>query len=60
MKLKETRKVPFVICANKCVSQSNKDLPADQIEVDLDQAREFFAELKVPVLETSAKVIQAN
>ena len=33
-----------------------QDLPADQIEVDLDQAKEFFAELKVPVLETSAKV----
>ncbi|KAJ3303604.1 hypothetical protein HDV03_003681 [Kappamyces sp. JEL0829] len=45
MKLKETRKVPFVICANKC----------DQREVDLAGVKSFFAEFKIPVLETSAK-----
>ncbi|KAJ3372770.1 hypothetical protein HDU91_002130 [Kappamyces sp. JEL0680] len=49
MKLKETRKVPFVICANKC------DLPQDQREVDLAGVKSFFAEFKIPVLETSAK-----
>ncbi|KAI8893412.1 small GTPase superfamily [Globomyces pollinis-pini] len=49
IKLKETRKVPFVICANKC------DLPADQKEVDLTAAQTFFKEFKIPILETSAK-----
>ncbi|KAJ1328594.1 hypothetical protein BSLG_010326 [Batrachochytrium salamandrivorans] len=49
MKLKETRKVPFVICANKC------DLPADQIEVDIDSVKTFCREVKIPILNTSAK-----
>ncbi|KAL2911140.1 hypothetical protein HK105_209388 [Polyrhizophydium stewartii] len=49
MKLKETRKVPFVICANKC------DLPADQVEVDMNSVKAFCQEVKIPLLSTSAK-----
>ncbi|EGF78717.1 hypothetical protein BATDEDRAFT_13091 [Batrachochytrium dendrobatidis JAM81] len=49
MKLKETRKVPFVICANKC------DLPKDQIEVDIETVKKFCQEVKIPLLSTSAK-----
>ncbi|KAI8905822.1 P-loop containing nucleoside triphosphate hydrolase protein [Gorgonomyces haynaldii] len=47
--LKGTKKVPFVICANKC------DLPESQIEVDLSKAKEYFDQFKIPVIATSAK-----
>ncbi|KAI8928361.1 small GTPase superfamily [Entophlyctis helioformis] len=49
LRLKESRKVPFVICANKC------DLPQDQVEVDIDAVRTYCQEVKVPLLLTSAK-----
>jgi Ras family len=42
-----------VICANKC------DLPAEQKEVDVETVKAFFDEFKIPVLETSAKVLIA-
>ena len=48
--IKNTKKVPFVICANKC------DLPPNQIEVNLDECKSYFEKLKIPVLSTSAKV----
>jgi hypothetical protein len=38
-------------------NQLTKDLPKEQIEVDLETAKAYFAEFKIPVLETSAKVM---
>jgi GTPase KRas protein len=37
-----------------------KDLPPDQFEINLDQVKQFFSELKIPVVETSAKVLHFN
>lgn len=49
IRLKDTKKVPFVICANKC------DIPEDQFEVDKKAVEEYCNQNKIPYLETSAK-----
>ncbi|KAJ3178064.1 Ras- protein R-Ras2 [Geranomyces variabilis] len=49
LKLKDTKRVPLVICGNKC------DLPPDQIEVDDSLVESFCATSKIPYLKTSAK-----
>ncbi|KAJ3280993.1 hypothetical protein HK104_000271, partial [Borealophlyctis nickersoniae] len=49
IKLKDTKKVPLVICGNKC------DLPPELIEVDEDAVRGFCTQMKIPYLRTSAK-----
>lgn len=53
IKLKGTRKIPFVICANKC------DLPAELIEVDQQECNAYWEQFKIPVLATSAKVMHS-
>ncbi|KAI8846914.1 P-loop containing nucleoside triphosphate hydrolase protein [Chytridium lagenaria] len=47
--LKDTKKVPIVICANKC------DLPPEQIEVTEESVMEYTTPLKIPYFRTSAK-----
>ncbi|KAJ3208128.1 hypothetical protein HDU67_007009 [Dinochytrium kinnereticum] len=49
IKLKDTKKVPIVICGNKC------DLPPNQIEVTEDMVQEYATPLKIPYFQTSAK-----
>lgn len=49
IKLKDTKRVPIVVCANKC------DLPPGQITVNKSTYDEFCSQNKIPVLETSAK-----
>ncbi|KAJ3177534.1 hypothetical protein HDU85_005812 [Gaertneriomyces sp. JEL0708] len=49
VKLKDTKRVPVVVCGNKC------DLPEDQIEVDDESVNSFCQQWKVPYLKTSAK-----
>ncbi|KAI9208570.1 small GTPase superfamily [Polychytrium aggregatum] len=49
IKLKDTKRVPLVVCGNKC------DLPPDQVTVDRAVATEFCSQNKIPYLETSAK-----
>ena len=50
IKLKETKKVPFVVCCNKA------DLPVEMHEVNMGQVEKYFEELKIPFFKTSAKV----
>ncbi|KAJ3108357.1 hypothetical protein HDU97_001482 [Phlyctochytrium planicorne] len=49
IKLKDTKKVPIVICGNKC------DLPPEQIEVTEETVKEYTTPLKIPYFQTSAK-----
>ncbi|KAJ3118836.1 hypothetical protein HDU96_007578 [Phlyctochytrium bullatum] len=49
IKLKDTKRVPIVLCGNKC------DLPLDQIEVNEDIVRDYATPLKIPYFNTSAK-----
>ncbi|KAJ3332757.1 Ras GTPase [Blyttiomyces sp. JEL0837] len=49
IKVKDTKKVPIVICANKC------DYPQDQWEVDDETINSYTAPLKIPYFQTSAK-----
>lgn len=49
IRLKDTKRVPFVICANKC------DLPAEQLEVDMKMVQAFAKAFKIPLFSTSAK-----
>ncbi|KAI9102420.1 ras family-domain-containing protein [Phlyctochytrium arcticum] len=49
VKLKDTRRVPLVVCGNKC------DLPEDQIEVTDATVDAFCLQQKIPYLKTSAK-----
>ncbi|KAJ3199909.1 hypothetical protein HK099_002964, partial [Clydaea vesicula] len=49
LKLKDTKKVPIVICGNKC------DIPPEKVEVDREAVNSYCQQLKIPYLETSAK-----
>lgn len=49
VKLKDTKRVPIVICANKC------DLPPELIEVDKATISSYCQQIKAPYLDTSAK-----
>ncbi|TPX61504.1 hypothetical protein PhCBS80983_g01075 [Powellomyces hirtus] len=49
LKLKDTKRVPLVVCGNKC------DLPEEQLEVDDNAVTSFCSTSKIPYLKTSAK-----
>ncbi|KAI8819724.1 ras family-domain-containing protein [Fimicolochytrium jonesii] len=49
VKLKDTKRVPLVVCGNKC------DLPEEQHEVDNAAVDAFCQQHKIPLLKTSAK-----
>ncbi|KAI9344646.1 ras family-domain-containing protein [Obelidium mucronatum] len=49
IKLKDTKKVPIVVCGNKA------DIPVDQHEVTQDTVNTFLSPLRIPYLQTSAK-----
>lgn len=56
VKLKDTKRVPIVICGNKCVSSILiQDIPPEKVEVDRDAVNSYCQQLKIPYLETSAK-----
>ncbi|KAL3901762.1 MAG: hypothetical protein SGCHY_000340 [Lobulomycetales sp.] len=49
IKLKDTKRVPIVICGNKC------DIPPEMMDIDKDAVSAWCQQLKMPYLETSAK-----
>ncbi|KAI9358926.1 ras family-domain-containing protein [Zopfochytrium polystomum] len=49
VRVKDTKRVPIVICANK------SDLPPEQHEVDMKAVQAYAKSLKVPLFATSAK-----
>lgn len=49
VKVKDTKRVPLVLCGNKC------DLPENLIDVDDESVTAYSGPLKIPYLKTSAK-----
>lgn len=49
VKVKDTKRVPLVLCGNKC------DIPENQIDVDDENVNSYATPLKIPYLKTSAK-----